>query len=200
MTTNLQHIQIKIATNASLRINLDPFITIFARWRKDQNDPAAWVDLADYAHLPRGAGIVLVGQRCNIAFDLTDPGPGFLYAAKKGLSGSHQEKILSAFQSCLDYARRLTEEQEFPEEVHLRTESIELRFNDRLETPSTPATDNELQPAIRRVLDRLHGPGGYELIPQGDAAQTYGFSIKSNQPQTLVQLLDRVAAPGVSKV
>ena len=200
MINNLQRVQIKIPSDASAGINLDPFLEIFGRWRKDKKDPAEWVDLADYAHLTRGAGIILVGQRCNIAFDLTDPGPGFLYAAKKGLSGSHPERILSAFQWCFEFAKRLAAEKEYPKDARLRTDSIELRFNDRLETPNDRATDNELQPAIRQLLDRLYGPKGYELIPQSDAAQAYGFTIMAKTPETPDALLDRITTAASSKI
>ena len=148
MISDLQRIQIKIASDLRAGLRLDPFVTIFGRWRNEQH-PADWVDLADYAHLPRGPGIVLVGQRCSVAFDLADPGPGILYTARKGLTGSHAERLCSAFAWCLDLSKRLSTEPEFPQDVRLRTGMLELRFNDRLETPDTPETDAELRPGHR---------------------------------------------------
>ena len=195
---NLQRIQIKIASDAPPRLNLDPFIEIFGRWRKEKEHPAEWVDLADYAHMPRGAGILLVGQRCNLAFDLADPGPGILYAAKKGLSGSTEERITSAFQWCLDLAKRLAAEKEFPGGIRLRTNSFEIQFNDRLETPNNASTDEELRPAIRQAMDRLFGAQGYELIPHGNPAQCYGFSIAAKKAEPLDVLWKRIAPPAGS--
>ena len=194
MIRNLQRIQIKVGTEVSPAFNLDPFMAIFARWRKDKLHPAEWVDLADYAHMLRGPGIVLVGQRCNFAMDLSGPGPGILYAAKKGLSGSYTERVLSAFKWCFDLANLLAAENEFPKDLRLRTDLIELRFNDRLETPNNAATDSELQPIVRQVLDTLFGAENYELIPQADPAQTYGFSIAANKAEHLDLLLERAAA------
>ncbi|MBI4460417.1 MAG: hypothetical protein HY648_10215, partial [Acidobacteria bacterium] len=69
MIQNLQRIQIKILSGAPAGLSLDPFIEIFGRWRKESH-PAEWVDLADYAHVPRGPGIVLIGQRCNFSVDM----------------------------------------------------------------------------------------------------------------------------------
>ncbi len=190
---NLQRIQIKIASDAPPHLSLDPFLEIFGRWRKEKEHPAEWVDLADYAHMPRGPGIVLVGQRCNLAFDLADPGPGILYAAKKGLSGSTEERITSALQWCLDLSKSLVAEKEFPKGVQLRWDSLQIRFNDRLETPNNASTDEELRPAIRQVMDTLFGSQGYELLPHSDPAQCYGFSIAAKRADSPEALLERMA-------
>lgn len=191
MIPDLQRIQIKIAADAPSGLRLDPFLEIFARWRKETH-PAEWVDLADYAHLPRGPGIVLAGQRCNVAFDLSDPGPGILYTAKKGLTGSHTERLSAAMQWCLEFSKRLTVEPEFPKDVRLRTDSLELRFNDRLETPNTPETGVELRPAVVQCLNSLFGPGGYDLRPLADTNNFCGFTVRAREAEPLDTLLARL--------
>lgn len=84
-------------------------------------------------------------------------------------------------------------EEEFPPGVRLRTDSLELRFNDRLETPNTASTDEQLQPAIRQALDALFGQGGYQLVPQTDRNQLYGFSVKAEKAEPLDVLLERIS-------
>ena len=192
MIRNLQRIQIKVATDSPPGLNLNPFLEIFGRWRKEKDDPAEWVDVADYAHIPRGPGIVLIGQRCNFSFDLAPPGPGILYTAKKGLSGTHEEKILTAFQWCLDLTNRLASEEEFPNDVKLRTDSFEIRFNDRLETPNNSSTDQELRLPLRSVLDILFGQHSCDLSPQTDPVQCYGFSLVAKRAEPLEVLLGRL--------
>ncbi|MBF8305313.1 MAG: hypothetical protein HW398_501 [Acidobacteria bacterium] len=194
MIPDLQRIQIKIAADpakAGPGLRLDPFLEIFARWRKETH-AAEWVDLADYAHLPRGPGIVLAGQRCNVAFDLADPGPGILYTAKRGLTGSHTERLSAAMQWCLEFSKRLIAEPEFPKDIRLRTDSLELRFNDRLEAPNTPETDAELRPAIEQFLTALFGPGGYDLHPLTDTNNFYGFTVRAREAEPLDALLARL--------
>ena len=191
MITDLQRIHIKILTNAPASLKLEPFIEIFGRWRGEKSQPAEWVDLADYAHVPRGPGIVLVGQRANFAFDMAEPAPGILYAAKKGLTGSHLVRVTVAMKSCLELTKRLITEPEFPDGVALRTDSVELRFADRLATPNTPETDEELRPVVRQAMDKLFGANGYELAVQGDLNETYGFSIRAKKAEPLDALLKR---------
>ena len=193
MIPDLQRIQIKIAADSPTGLSLDPFIEIFGRWRKEKH-PADWVDLADYAHLPRGPGIVLIGHRCSVAFDLADPGPGILYTARRGLTGSHTERLAAAFEWCLEFAKRLAAEPEFPKDVRLRAGSLELRFNDRLETPDTPETDAELRPAVEQVLSKLFGSGSYDLRRVKDG-NVYGFAVQAKKSEPLDALLARVSEP-----
>ena len=187
---NLQRIQIKISSKAPRNLSLEPFLEIFARWRKEKH-AAEWVDLADYAHIPRGPGIVLIGQRCNFAFDMVDPAPGILYTAKKGLTGTPLERLHSTLQWCLELSQRLVGESEFPSSAMPRTDLLEIRFTDRLETPNTASTTMELRPAVQQMLDVIYGSGGYELIPQTDARQCYGFSVRIGASQPLDGLLKR---------
>ncbi|MBI4479978.1 MAG: hypothetical protein HY651_08140 [Acidobacteria bacterium] len=193
MITDLQRIHIKFLTDAPPTLPLGPFIEIFGRWRADKNHPAGWVDLADYAHVPRGMGIVLVGFQANFAFDMSAPAPGLLYAAKKGLSGTHRDRITAAIKSCLELSERLVAEKEFPQAVHLRTEALEIHFPDRLATPNTKETDAEFRPAVETVIGKLYGTGGATLTPQKDAGQAYGFSIRAKNAEPLDALLRRLA-------
>jgi hypothetical protein len=190
---NLQRIQIKILADAPPGLNLAPFLEIFGRWRHEKDDPAQWVDLADYAHMSRGPGVMLIGHRISIGFDTEAPQPGFLFTARKGMSGSHAEKISAAFRWCLELAKRLAAEKEFPANVRLRTDEIELRFTDRLATPNILSTDAELRPAVNQALDALFGPGAYTLASEKDPAECYGFRVSAAKSETLDTLLGRIA-------
>ena len=84
---DLQKVSLKILSDAPVTLDLDPFLQIFARWRVQD-----WVDLADYAHMTRGPGIVLIGHRANFSFDMGTSAPGVLYLSKKDL----QDPVLVA--------------------------------------------------------------------------------------------------------
>jgi hypothetical protein len=193
LTMDLQRIHIKILTDAPATLNLEPFLAIFGRWRAEKNHPAGWVDLADYAHVPRGAGIVLAGFNANFSLDMSDPAPGILYAAKKGLMGTHAERIALALRSCVELTRRLIAEPEFPKDVHVILGEMEFSFPDRLEFPNTPATDQELRPAAQQILDRVLGANRYEVTRYADPMQAYGFSVRAKRKEPLDVLLQRLS-------
>jgi hypothetical protein len=188
---DLQRIHIKILSDAPQELKLEPFITIFSRWRADKSHPAGWVDLADYAHVPRGAGVVLAGYHANIAFDMAGPAPGVLYVSRNGLTGDLAARIRSAFASCCELSQKLIAEKEFPRDVKLRTDSIELRFPDRLITPDTPATDAALRPAVEAVVSELFGAHSAKLARDAAGDSAYGFSIRAASAEPLDVLLRR---------
>ncbi|MBI3933794.1 MAG: hypothetical protein HY316_03825 [Acidobacteria bacterium] len=192
MITDLQRIHIKILTDAPADLKLGPFIEIFGRWRMEKDHQAGWVDLADYAHVPRGMGIVLVGFRANFSFDMSDPAPGILYAAKKGLTGTHAERIVSVLKSCFELSQRLIAEKEFPPGVRLRTGALEILFPDRLVTPNTKETDAELRPAVEAALTQLYRANGATLTAPEDAGRAYGFSVRAKTAEPLELLGKRL--------
>lgn len=177
-----QKVSLKILSDAPVTLNLDPFLQIFGRWRVQD-----WIDLADYAHMTRGPGIVLIGHRANFSFDMGTSAPGVLYLSKKDLEGTATDRLRKVFRDCFALTQRLLAEPEFPAGVHLRTGSLELAFNDRLETPHTEATGRVLRPAVETVLDRLYGAGAYRLTPEPDPSRRYGFTIEAQA--TTIDLL-----------
>ncbi len=190
MPIDLQRISIKILSEAKADISLTSFLDIFGRWRADKAHAAEWVDLADYAHVPRGPGIMLVGLKVNFAFDLADPAPGTLYVTRKGLTGTHEQRIKAALRGAFDLSKRLAAEKNYPA-ARLCTDALELRFPDRLFTPNTKATDAELRPAIDAALNAALG--ACQLTAVSDAGASYGYNIKAAKAEPLDALLARLA-------
>ena len=180
----LQRVNVKLFTDAPEQVVLDPFLDIFARWREDAGHPSRWVDLADYAHIPRGPGVMIIGKQGNLALDLADPGPGILYANKENLEGTVEDRILETFRRCLALTAVLTAEPEYPSDLKPRPGFWELSFNDRLETPNTDATDRLLRPAVEATVGRLLGTD-HTLIRQTDPQRRYGFVIHSDEVTSL---------------
>jgi hypothetical protein len=189
LTFDLQRISIKIHSEAPASISLDPFLDIFGRWRHDKAHPAEWIDLADYAHVPKGPGIMLIGVKAMFSFDLTDPAAGLLYITRRGLSGNSEQRIKSALRSAFDLSKRLTAEKNYPAAAKLRTDRIELRLLDRLVTPNTLATDAAMRPAIDTALNAAFGAGVYQLTPVSEHGAPYGYDVKTDKAEPLDALL-----------
>lgn len=191
MEEDLQRIHLKILVDAPAGLSLDPFLAIFGRWRHDKNHPAEWVDLADYAHMAKGPGVMLGGKQCNFCVSTDDPGLGLLYAGKKDFEGPVENRVLEAFRRCIRLSQALAAEPQFPPEMTLNTQSWELFINDRLQFPNTDATDRLLRTPIQAALDELFGAGDYAMTRDTDNKRRYAFSIRAEKPETLNTLLGR---------
>ena len=187
---NLQKINVKLFVDAPREVRLDAFLPVFARWRENKQHASQWVDMADYAHVPKGPGIMIIGHQGNLAVDLADPGPGILYANKKDLDGDNDKRILDCFRRALRLTQALIEEPEYPGELSPRPGSWQLTFNDRMNAPNTDETENTLRRSVDQALDRLFGRGHHTVLREKDPLLRYGFVIHSDN----VDSLDTIAS------
>ncbi len=195
---NLQRINLKLFLDAPETVPVDALLPIFARWREQKDHPSQWVDMADYAHIDRGPGVMMIGRQGNLALDLGDPGPGILYANKKDLNGPPEDRILDTFRRTLALACALIEEPGYPVQLRARPGFWQLVFNDRMETPNSDATDAALRPGIGKALDRIFGAGNYTAVHESDPLRRYGVIVHSDAVDDLSQIAARLHAPSAT--
>src|SRR5688572_23843172 len=111
----LQKIDLKLLLEGPPGLDPDFLLAIFGRWRLEQGQEI--VDLADYAHVDRGPSCILISHRWHFGVTFTEGEPGLLYSARKGLSGTDEDRVLGAARALVTLARRLIAEPEFPREV-----------------------------------------------------------------------------------
>ncbi len=192
MEPDLQRIDVKILADAPADLSLDPFLAIFSRWRKQQ-DESDWIDLADYAHMPKGAGIMLIGKQGSFSVNLDDPGIGLLYSGRQDFDGPAGNRVIEAFRRCLRLTNPLVAEPDYPQQLKLLPGSWELYINDRLNFPNNDETDRQLRGAIESALNTLFGAGNYSMERDRDPQRRYAVSIRA-QNGGLDALFERAKA------
>jgi hypothetical protein len=174
---DLQRLDIYALIDAPRNAKLDSLLAIFGRWRGDAAHPAKWIDLADYAHMSRGSGVVLVGKQGIFGVTRFDPGLGLLYSGRAEYEGSLEQRVVESFRRHLSLTAALLREPDYPAELKNLTGAWDLTVNDRLNFPNNEQTDRLLRPPIQAALDKLFGVGAYELAPHSDAQQRYGVAL-----------------------
>jgi hypothetical protein len=185
---DLQRIDLKAVLDAPRDAQLDALLGIFGRWRNDKGHPARWVDLADYAHMSRGAGIVIVGKQGLFGVTRFDPGLALYYSGRAGYEGSCEQRVVESFRRHLALTTALLAEPDYPAGLKKLSGAWELSINDRLGFPNNEETDGLLRPAIEAALDKIFGRASYQLIAETDRQRRYGFSVHANNGN-LSQLL-----------
>src|SRR5262245_19081070 len=190
--SEIQKVCVKLALDAPGRLNADPVLEIFGRWRTEEGEEL--VDLADYAHLAEGPLVVLIGHRYNLGIDTTGGRPGIQYCSKRGLSGSPADRFAAVLKATLAKARRLLAEPGFPPGVRPRPEHLEIVLNDRLTLPNDEEADREIRPALSQALDLLYGAGNYSLTRDADSTRRLAYRAEARGANlTLDSLLARLA-------
>lgn len=174
MSGDLQRIDVKLLLDAPPEPDLDAFLLIFHRWRQVQNHPADWVDLADYAHMPSGPGILIAGKRDTFSINLNPPGPGLLTSTRSGLEGSLEDRFREALRRAGEFNAAVLAEPEFPSSFAARAGEWEVFVNDRLGFPNADATDRSVRPALAAAL----GASPEALVRHPDPAGRLGYSAR----------------------
>ena len=150
-----QRLAIKLlATRPLAREELAPFIGVFHRFIQEAAVPGLLIDVADYAHVPDGPGVILIGHEVDYGIDLAGGHTGLLTTRKRAGDVGLAALFRDALAKALATARAI----EADETVSLRfaVDSLEISFPERLAAPNTAAafdlTCKELLPVARAVF------------------------------------------------
>ena len=82
MSSSPKRIALKFFADSAAEVPLEPFIKLFHRFIQEQAVLGLLVDVADYAHVPHGPGVILIGHDVDYAVDSTAGRTGLLTTAK----------------------------------------------------------------------------------------------------------------------
>jgi len=158
-------------------LDLDVLLTIFGRWRLEEGEEV--IDLADYAHVDKGPGCLLISHRWQFGIDQGGGKLGLFYSTRKDLRGPLADRFAQAIRGLVTKSTRLLAEEEFPRTAKVRCGEFEILANDRLLLPNTDASDAEVRPELDKALGRLYGAGAFQVERETDPSRRLGYGIQA---------------------
>jgi len=137
--------------------DLRPVIDEFHRWIQDKRVPGMLIDVADYAHVPNGPGILLIGHEADHAIDEAEGPQGYLYSRKRGLQGTDAERLEQVLREAAHAASVFAQS---GLGLAFDARRVRLVFNDRLHQPNDDVTWNAVQPAVEQAVAAVFGSDG----------------------------------------
>lgn len=157
----IQHINLKIFVAAGHAVDPIRAVPVFHRWIKDSLCPEMLIDVADYAHVAAGPGVLLIGHEANYSLDNRESRLGLLYNRKAVLDGTFQSRLQQAHSAALTACDRLEQDASFNGELKFDRSSLEFFVNDRLLAPNNDETWKTLRPELEKFFAgcqiRRHG-------------------------------------------
>lgn len=83
--TTVTKVQVKLYAQKDQDKPLESYIPLFHRWIQKKALDEMVFDVADYTHVPRGTGVLLVGHASDYSLDEGEGRPGLLYSRKRDL-------------------------------------------------------------------------------------------------------------------
>lgn len=174
----MQHVNIKIFVTADTSaVHFAAAIPVFHRWIQQRALPELLIDVADYAHVPAGPGVILIGFEANYSLDNARNRPGLLYNRKAADAAPAGDALQRAYDAALAACRKLEQEPEFQGKLKFDAGEIEITLNDRLLYPNTEAGWNSVEPELTAFLNGLYGAGAYSLTRPADARERLSVQV-----------------------
>jgi hypothetical protein len=129
---------------------------IFHRWiREGGIKDQLLIDVADYRHVPKGPGIMLIAHEAHYGLDEGEGRPGLLYSDRRDPVGPGAEKLKNALARAAQCAALLEAEPSLKGRIEFRTDEFLIRVMDRLNAPNRKSSCELFEPVLRSVLGDL---------------------------------------------
>ena len=197
MDAHKLQLKIFVTPESAQAIRLDAFIGIFHRWIKDHVLPELVVDVANYAHVPEGPGVVLIGHESDYFMDEGEGRLGLIQSRKR--AGPPTADRLNDLARRTFYAAWLLEQDpSLSGGLRFATNELLFRINDRLVAPATDATFRTVQPELESWADRVFA-GSVRVSRSGGPGDLLAARVTSPTSPPLSTLLDRVGGPPATR-
>ncbi len=184
-------LQVKLFVEDGSAPPLESFIAVFHDWVKHHRLGELLVDVANYAHVPKGPGVALIGHASDYYIDEGQGRRGLLYSRKRD-APPPSERLADAFRRVLHAGLLLEQEKAFAGKIRFRRDEMLFRINDRLLAPNTEATYAAVKPELEAFCTSLFGAGAFGLAPGAHPRDLFSVRISTDKGTPLPALLDRL--------
>jgi hypothetical protein len=196
---NASKLQLKLFADRGGDLPLETFIPVLHRWIKEHVLPELSIDVANYAHVPDGPGVVLIGDANDYFLDqslASGAGPqlGLLVSRKRHAPAADQ-RLSDLFRRTVHAAALLEREPALSGKLSFRTDEWVFRVNDRLAAPNTAQSIAALKPELEAFAAHAFAGATVTVVPAGEPRQLATLRITATPAPTLAGLLERLGGP-----
>jgi hypothetical protein len=196
---NASKLQLKLFADRGADLPLETFIPVLHRWIKEHVLPELSIDVANYAHVPDGPGVVLIGDANDYFLDqslASQAGPqlGLLVSRKRHAPAADQ-RLSDLFRRAIHAAALLEREPALSGKLSFRTDEWVFRVNDRLAAPNTADTAAALKSELESFAAQLFTGASVTVAPAGEPRQLTTLRITVTPAPALPALLERLGGP-----
>jgi hypothetical protein len=188
-----EKLQLKLFTDRATGISPEAFVVVFHGWIKKKLLPELMIDVANYAHVPKGPGVALIGHGNDYFIDEGEGRLGLLYSRKRGAPDAGQ-RLADAFRRTLHAASLIENDATLAgggAQVRFRTDELQLRINDRLAAPNDDATFAALKPELDGFCRELFGVP-CDITRTGGSKDLFTVKIATGVKTDVATLLGRL--------
>lgn len=176
-------------------VELSPFIGLFHRFIQEQALDGLLIDVADYAHVPDGPGVLLVGHDFDYGMDLGGGRAGLLTTRKRYGKPALAEAVRGLLAAALRAADAI--ERDGAAGVRFATGALVIQVIDRLAAPNDAATYERAVAELSPLLTELYAEKHEVAHASGaDPRQVLAISVTARDAASASELAERLGRAG----
>ena len=184
-----QKLQVKVFAKGA--IDDVALIPVFHGWIRDKVvEDELLIDVADYAHVPHGPGIAVIGHQADYYVDEDAGRQGLTYARKRLGEGDFEARVETAFRRALEACARLESDDAL--DAAFGTDEFLFRIADRLLAPNDDATFESVKPVLAKTLAKLVPDAEATIESVGEPREPLTIRVKVSSDEGVSALLARL--------
>jgi hypothetical protein len=170
---------------------LSPFIGMFHRFIQQKALDGLLIDVADYAHVPDGPGVLLVGHDFDYGMDLGGGRPGLLTTRKRYGRLALAEAVRGLLAAALRAAGAI--ERDGSGGVRFATDTLVIQVVDRLAAPNDRASYRRAADLLAPLFNGLYGEK-HEVVhaSEADPRQLLAIQVTARDAAPAAELVERL--------
>jgi hypothetical protein len=193
-STRIERCGVKVFCGEGAGIALVEFIPIFHRWIQSRAVPGTLIDVADYSHVPRGPGIILVAHEGIYGIDEGGGRRGLVYYQRRPSKAPPADALAEVTRAALTACRELAADAVVADRLDFRGEELLVFAHDRLHAPNTEATMHAFSPVLAGFVERLYPGVPCTLTREPDPKERFAVRITGSAPVAIPALLERLGS------
>ena len=196
----VQQLSVKVFVRATADevtdVDQETLIPIFHKWIRDNRlsqggEGPLLIDVADYRHVPKGPGVMLIAHEGHYGLDCGAGRVGMLYGRKRDAIGDAADKLREVLRSALRACVALQGESKF-DGLQFDPGDLEIRVMSRLVARNTPDDFAALQASVAPVLGQLFDGAEHTAVQLGDERQPLTMHVRATGTHEADALLSRL--------
>ena len=175
---------------------LDPesVVPAFHRFIREDAVGGIPIDVARYAHVVNGPGVMIIGHQLDFAIDLAEGRPGISVTRKRDARGGLAEQVRELTAWAARLSLLLQDDDAVGAAATVGTGEVLVTILDRYEAPNDDETLVRAEPALREALGPLSDCASVDVERLGTHRDPFAVRVQVTSPRALDEWAEGAAA------
>lgn len=182
---NPHRISVKLYLDDPAALDAEAVVPPFHRYIREDAVGGIPIDVARYAHVVNGPGVLIIGHQLDYAIDYAEGRAGISVTRKRDPEGTLAEQVRDLAAEAARLSLLLQGEDGIGDAGRVGTGEALVTILDRYEAPNDDETLVRVEPALREAFEPLSESGAVEVTRVGGAREPFAARVAINTARPL---------------